>query len=335
VLVGGQGTRLRPLTETVKKELLPLVDRAILHHNLDRLVRAGIEEVVMSSSYLEDAFSALVRERAGSPAVRWVTEPTPLDTGGAILHALDAIEDDTVVAMNGDVITDLDVADLAAAHAEHGAIATIAVHRVDDARAYGLVSTDTTGRVLGFLEKPSEPVAGDINAGTYVLDRAAFDAAPRGEPVSIEREVFPALIASGHPVFAIRGDAYWMDLGTPEKYLQATFDALDGRIRGTSYAAPYVERTADVDPSARVGRHVVVGPSARVGADAVVEESVLLAGAVVGARATVRRSILGPAAKVGPGAEVDRSVLGEGAETSADERLTDARRTAADRATGR
>ena len=197
VLAGGQGTRLRPLTETMKKELLPLVDRAILHHNLDRLVRHGVDEVIMSSPYLEESFQAFIAERAGSPPIVWVSESVPLDTGGAIVQALDRVGGEAFLAMNGDVITDLDVTAMLDAHRDRGAVATIALHHTDDARPFGLVMTEADGRVTEFREKPADLVPGDINAGTYVLEPTAIDRYPRGEPLSIERVVFPELIGSG------------------------------------------------------------------------------------------------------------------------------------------
>jgi len=313
VLAGGQGTRLRPLTETVKKELLPLVDRAILHHNLDRLVRHGVDEVIMSSPYLEESFEPFIAERAGSPSIVWVSESVPLDTGGAIVQALDRVGGETFLAMNGDVITDLDVRAMVDAHRERGAAATIALHHVDDARAFGLVMTEPEGRVTEFREKPADPVPGDINAGTYVLEPTALEPYTHGEPLSIERVVFPELIASGNVVHGFLSGAYWMDLGTPEKYLQANFDAIEGKLVSLRYPAPFVDQTAKVDPTARVGRLVVVGPGCVVEADADVDAAVMHPGVRVEREARVRGTILGARSTVGEGAGITDCVLGEGA----------------------
>jgi mannose-1-phosphate guanylyltransferase len=325
VLVGGQGTRLRPLTETLKKELLPLVDRPLLHHTMDRLVRHGVDHVVLSSSYLEASFGPFLEERNGSPVIEWITEPEPLDTGGAILNALDRVGDEAFLAMNGDVITDLDLTELRSFHERSSAAATIALHRVEDARAFGLVSTASDGRVLEFREKPAEAVPGDINAGTYLLDRRAFEGFSADEPLSIETAVFPALIGSGRAVYGFRSDAYWMDLGTPEKYRRAQFDALDGRMHGLRYEAPYVGPGAHVDPTARLAPHAVIGAGVRVERDAEVAESVVLAGARIGAGARVLDSILGPNAEVGEGASVLESVVGESAQVGAGAMIEDAR----------
>jgi mannose-1-phosphate guanylyltransferase len=314
VLVGGEGTRLRPLTETIKKELLPLMDRAVLHHTLDHLSRHGVHEVILSSSYLEDTFRSFIEARRGDPTITWITETEPLGTGGAIVNALVSVgTGEPFLALNGDIVTDLDVTAMVAGHRTRGAAATIALARVDDARAFGLVATQADGRVMEFREKPQEPVPGDINAGTYVLEPSALS---RWEPgsLSIERDVFPALIAEGLPVYGFSSDAYWIDLGTPEKYLQAHFDMLDGKVGSAPhYATPFVADSAAVQDGARLGRRAVVCAGARIERGAVLEDSVVHPHAVVEEGATVRSSILGPRSRVGAGAVVNRSVLAEAA----------------------
>jgi mannose-1-phosphate guanylyltransferase len=318
VLVGGRGTRLRPLTETIKKELLPLVDRPSLDWVLDHLASHGVDEAVLSSSHLRETFGAVLDARAAEPRVAWITEDSPLDTGGAIANALDRVGDDPFFALNGDILTDLDLTAMAKFHREQRADATIALHRVDDARAFGLVATETDGRVVEFREKPAEAVGGDINAGTYVLEPEALRRWRPGVTVSIERDIFPALIEAGRRVYGFVSDAYWIDLGTPEKYLRAQADVLDGRVRGTpAYDAPYVAAGATVAPDARIEPHVVVGPDARVEAGAVIEGSALLEGARVERDAVVRRTILGPRSVVGADAVVEDGVLAEGARVRA------------------
>jgi mannose-1-phosphate guanylyltransferase len=313
VLVGGRGTRLRPLTETLKKELLPLVDRAILHHALDRLVRHGVREVVMSSPYLEEAFAPFIAAREGEPAITWVTETEALDTGGAVVNALDHMGDGPFFALNGDILTDLDLTAMSGYHHERGAAITIALHGVEDARPFGLIASDPDGRITEFQEKPADPVPGDINAGTYVLERAALGRWASDRPISIEREVFPEVIRDGHRVFGFASQAYWMDLGTPENYLRATFDLLDGRLEGISYPTPWVHGDAEVDLRSHLGRHVCVNARARIGPDAEVDDSVVLAGAVIGPGARVLGSIVAPDAEIGAGATVVGSVVGESA----------------------
>ncbi len=314
MLVGGEGTRLRPLTETIPKPLLPLMDRPSLDHVLDHLARHGVHEVILSSSYLEETFHGFIEARHGDPTITWITEEDPLGTGGAIVNALEHLDDGPFLALNGDILTDLDLGSMVAFHNERGAAATIALTHVEDARPFGLVPTEPDGRVIEFREKPAEKIPGDVNAGTYVLDPAALDGWRRGEMVSIERQVFPALIAGGRPVYGFASEAYWLDLGTPEQYLNAHFDLLEGRVRGEPpYPAPYVADLATVDLRAHLGRWVVVGPGAEVRPEAEIDDSVLLAGAVVEEGARVLGSILGPGARVGAGATVAGSALAEGA----------------------
>lgn len=312
VLVGGEGTRLRPLTETRPKPLIPFMDRPFLHHPLDLLAEHGIEEVVLSSPYLEEEFRSFLKERGGAPRVTWITEETPLGTCGAIASARHHL-DDTFVVCNGDILTDLDIAELVAFHRERRATATIALTPVEDARPYGLVDTDADGRILAFREKPSEPVPGNVNAGTYVLEPRALEGVPEGVPVSIERETFPDLIARGQPLYAFVSDAYWRDLGTPDSYLAAHLDALTGRVSGVSTDRPHVGPGAVIEAGAAVEETVVVGRGARVGEGARISRTVLHEEALVAEDAEVRDSILGPRSEVGAGAVVEDTVLGEGA----------------------
>jgi mannose-1-phosphate guanylyltransferase len=312
LLVGGEGTRLRPLTETIPKPLIPLVDRPFLGHVFDHLGRHGVEEVLLSSPYLEEVFAEFLARNTAGPAVTWIPEPTPLGTGGAVANAALDLQE-TFLVLNGDILTDLDLSALLAHHRTTGATVTITLSPVDDARPYGLVTLGEDGQVLAFREKPPDVVPGLVNAGTYVVEPRAVRDVPRDRPVSIEREVFPGLIDSGAVVQAFVSTDYWMDLGTPEKYLQATFDALDGRIGGLEYTAPHVDPRAEISLRSHLGRWVVVGPGARIGAEALVEDSVLLAGASVEERAKVTESILGPGAVVGADSIVQRAVLAEGA----------------------
>jgi mannose-1-phosphate guanylyltransferase len=312
VLVGGEGTRLRPLTHTIPKPLLPLVERPFLHQVLDHLATYGVHEVILSSPYLETTFQPFLEERHGDPAITWITEKHPLGTAGAVVNALDHVEGAFLV-LNGDVLTDLDLRAMLAFHHQRKAMATISLTPVEDARPYGLVDTDDEGRVLSFREKPTKLVPGNINAGTYVLEPEALAGWSRGLTISIEREVFPNLIEARQPVYGFLSDAYWMDLGTPERYLQAHFDILEGRVGGERFSAPYVSPSARVHPEARLGRMVVVAQDAVVETGADVDRSLLQAGAVVGENARVTDSILGPGSRVGAGARVGGSVLAAGA----------------------
>jgi len=323
VLVGGEGTRLRPLTETIPKPLIPLMDRRFLDKVLDHLVRHRVDEVIMSSPYLEDTFAPFIASRGGRPRITWVTEETALGTGGAIVNALGHVGDEPFFALNGDILTDLDLTAMLEAHRSRGAAVSIALHHVEDARAFGLVDRDDDGRVVAFREKPVELVPGDVNAGTYLLDPRVLAPWTADRAISIEREIFPAVIEAGHPVAGFLAEAYWIDLGTPEKYLQAHFDLLEGRVVGVEYPAPWVHPTVDLDIRSRLGRWVAIGAEARIGPDAEIDDSVVHPGAAIGGGARVFRSIVGPGARVGEGATLDACVLGAGARVAGGLSLTD------------
>ncbi|RMH81525.1 MAG: NDP-sugar synthase [Actinomyces sp.] len=317
VLVGGFGTRLRPLTLSTPKQMLPVVDRPMIEHVVAGLARHGVDEVVLSLGYRPDAFTdAYPDGRCAGVRLRYAVEPEPLDTAGAIRFAADAAGlDETFVVVNGDVFTDLDVSALWRRHHEVGAEATIALTPVDDPSRYGVVPTDPEGRVLGFVEKPprDEAPTNWINAGTYVFEPSVLARIPEGRKVSVERETFPALVADG-TLWAVRSDAYWVDAGTPETYLQIQLDLIDGR-RGP--AVPGVAPTARVAPSATVD-HSVVMSGAEIGADARLVDAVVSPGAVIGAGAVVDRSIVGPGARIGEGAVVTGlTIVGAGEEVPA------------------
>jgi mannose-1-phosphate guanylyltransferase len=310
VLVGGEGTRLRPLTETVPKPLIPFMNQPFLHQVLGHLARYDVDEAVLSSPYLEREFRSFLDDWGGPPRITWITEPEPLGTCGAVAGARSLL-DGTFLVLNGDVLTDLDLTELLAFHRRREAVATIALTPVDDARPYGLVDRADDGKVLEFKEKPPDPIPGMINAGTYVLEPRVLDDVPPGVAVSIERETFPQLIAREERVYSFVWEGYWRDLGTPEAYLQGHLDALEGLVGGYATAGPLVGRGATVHPDAFVGPLVVLGPGAIVGAGARVDRSVLHRGARVGEGAVVEDSILGPESEVGPGAKVRDSVLAD------------------------
>jgi len=310
VLVGGEGTRLRPLTATVPKPALTLVDRPFLAYMIEWLAGHGVEEVVLACGFLPDVLREALageEERAGA-RIRYVVEPRPLGTAGAIRFAADRLGDElgeTFFALNGDVLTDLDLTALREAHRGRAASATIALHPVEDSSVYGLVRTGERGEVSEFLEKTGEAVPGEINAGMYCLERSVLELIPAGENVSIERDVFPRLAGSG--LHGLRLDGYWMDIGTPERYLQASWDILEGRVQTRVVpTAPgvLVAAEAEIASDATVGPRAVIGPGCRVEAGAVVRGSVLLGDCSVGAGARVEDSILAPGASVASGAEV-------------------------------
>ena len=323
VLVGGEGTRLRPLTLTQPKPALALVDRPFIRYMVDWLGRHGIDEVVMACGFrAEDLRSALGDEVPGGPAIRYVQEDEPLGTAGPIRLAADqGLLGERFMVLNGDVLTDLDLTALQRQHGDRGAVATLALYPVDDPTSYGLVRRTEDGEVLEFLEKPdpAEIDTDEINAGAYVLERAILDLIPAGRAVSIEREVFPRLVGQG--LYGRRLEGYWMDIGTPERYLQASWDILEGTVAtDVTATAPglFVDRDARVDGAAEVGPRAVVTAGCRVAEGAILSEAVLLHNCVVEADARVDGSIVANDVKVGEGAVIEPgSVIGAGAEIAA------------------
>jgi mannose-1-phosphate guanylyltransferase len=315
VLVGGEGTRLRPLTNDVPKPALTLVDRPFLAYMIEWLAAHGVTEVVLACGFLPDELRAALGdgEHAGV-RLTYVVEPERRGTAGAIRFAAEALGDrldERFLALNGDVLTDLDLAALIRSHEDRGARASIALYPVEDSAAYGLVEVSGEGRVLDFAEKTGEPVPGEINAGAYFLERSVLDLIPAEREVSIEREVFPRLTGDG--LCALRLDGYWMDIGTPERYLQASWDILEGRVETrVRPTAPglLVGTGAKISTAAIVGPRAVVSPGCEIAAEARVSDSVLLDGCRVGEGATVCGAVLGAGVTVDPGARVDGIVVG-------------------------
>jgi mannose-1-phosphate guanylyltransferase len=320
VLVGGFGTRLRPLTYTAPKPMLPVVHRSIIEHLVGNLVRGGVTEVTLALGFKpEPFFEAFPDGTCAGAQLRYAVEPEPLDTAGAIrFAAIEAGIDDTFIVGNGDIITDLDVAQMVAAHRRSRAQASLHVIPVDDPSAFGVVDIDQRGAVRRFVEKPPPGTAPSnlINAGTYVLEPSVIDLIPSGRKVSIERETFP-LVVDGGGLFAHATDDYWIDTGTPELYRSANLDAVRLGIGVARHP------NAEVDPSALV-TDSVVGDGCVVGVGAVVSGSVLLPGATVGAGAKVQQSLVMGA--VGANATVVDVVLGADGSVESGEHLVGDRR---------
>lgn len=325
VLVGGFGTRLRPLTNTRPKQMLPIVNRPMIEHVVGHLADHGIDDVVLSMGYRPDAFAAAYPSgRCAGARLHYAVEPEPLDTAGAIrFAALDAGIDSRFLVLNGDILTDLDLTAFLAFHEERGAEGTIHLFPVEDPSRFGVVPTDEKGRVIAFVEKPplDEAPTNLINAGTYVFEPSVLDRIPGGRKVSVERETFPAMAAEG-TLYAWAGASYWLDTGTPEQYIQAQLDLLDG-ARGD--AVDGVDPSARVSPDAVVVRSVI-GPGATIESGAVVEGSVLMRDARVRSGAVVTDSVLGESAEIAPGAAVvGGTVVGDGEVVEGGVRLDGAR----------
>jgi mannose-1-phosphate guanylyltransferase len=322
VLVGGEGTRLRPLTLTQPKPAVPLVDRPFIRYLVDWLGRHGVDEVIMACGFkAEDLRSALGDEVPGGPSIRYVQEDEPLGTAGPVRLAADmGLLGDRFMVLNGDSLTDLDLSALQRQHSETGAVITLGLYPVDDPSSFGLVRRDDDGVVLGFLEKPDpESIDTDeVSAGCYVIERQVLDLIPPGRAVSIEREVFPRVVGQG--LYGRRLEGYWMDIGTPQRYLQASWDILEGVVETElpGDGGPYVSDAAEIAAGATVAPRAVVRSGSSVAEGAVIAESVLFDGCRIGEGAEVRGSVLAAGVDVGAGATVVAgSVIGAGARVEA------------------
>jgi len=328
ILAGGQGTRLRPLTLTTPKPVLPLAGRPFLTLVLDWLAGHGVDEAILSCGFLADEVARVLGDRHGDVALHYVTESEPLGTAGPVRLALDEGRlRERVIVLNGDVLTDFDLTAEVDFHARAGALATLALVAVDDTSSYGLVPTAAGGEVEAFLEKGEGVGAARptnrVNAGAYVLEREVVERIPSGRAVSFEREIFPALVGDrlfGHPV-----EGYWIDIGAPERYLEATYDLLGGAVAsalpprdaGGSLVAPgCAVEEAEIGPlsvlgegcrirrGARVARSVLFR-AVEIAPDAVVEGAVVAEEAEIGAAARVGAgAVVGGRARVAPGADV-------------------------------
>ncbi|MCB0829532.1 MAG: NDP-sugar synthase [Solirubrobacterales bacterium] len=313
VLVGGKGTRLRPLTYETPKPALTLVDRPFLTYMTEWLGSHGVDEVILACGFLPDEMKKVLGDgEPGGPRLTYLVEEDTLGTAGAIRYALDLL-DDRFFALNGDVLADLDLTALWKQHEETGARATLGLYEVEDSSSYGLVDIDGNGQVLQFSEKdPERTGTGLINAGTYVLEREAIAEIPAGREVSIETEFYPSITGKG--LYARPLGGYWMDFGTRERYFDACWDILEGRIHTEVEKhsdGVFISAEAEVDPTATIGPRAVVGVGAKVGAGARITGSVLLEGSEVGAGAVVEKSIIGPGVKVAAGNTVGDEVLGK------------------------
>ena len=322
LLVGGQGTRLRPLTINTPKPMLPVAGVPFTVHQITRARDAGVSRIVLATSYRADVFAAFIDGVDLGIEVVIATEESPLGTGGAIRHALSHLEsgpDDPVLIFNGDTLSGLDIAGLVASHEQAGNDVTLYLTPVEDPRAYGLVPTDADGRVTAFLEKPQTPeeiVTDQINAGCYVFRRSVIDAIPSGRPVSVERETFPGLLADGARVGGIVDRGYWLDLGTPLSFVRGSCDLVLGVAPSpavTQTGAALVLPGATVHASAQLSGGTTVGTHVHVDEDATLDGAVVFTGARIGAGARIANSIVGEGAVIGEGTVLEGAVIGDGA----------------------
>lgn len=322
ILVGGQGTRLRPLTLSAPKPMLPTAGVPFLTHLLARIRAAGITHVVLSTSFRAEVFEEHFGDGTSlGLEIEYVTETEPLGTGGGIRNVLPQLRADNVMVFNGDVLGGSDLREILHTHETNDADVTLHLVRVADPRAFGCVPTDPEGRVTAFLEKTQDPPTDQINAGCYVFKREIIESIPEGRPVSVEREVFPSLLAEGRRVYGHVDAAYWRDMGTPEDFVRGSADLVRGiapsPALGGQRGESLVHPGASVAPGALLIGGTVVGRGAEIGAGARLDGAVIFDGARVEAGAVIERSIIGFGVRVGPRALIRDGVIGDGADIGA------------------
>jgi mannose-1-phosphate guanylyltransferase len=347
ILVGGEGSRLRPLTSTVPKPVVPLVDRPLISHMLEWLATHGIDDVIMSCGFLATSVRNVLGDGSAlGVRLRFVEEPEPRGTAGALKFA-ESMLDERFLMLNGDILTDIDLSEQIAQHERTGAKATLALVPVADPTAYGLVRISEDRSVLGFVEKPSPDQIDTnlISAGVYVLERELLELIPAERNVSIERELWPLLVGAG--LYGFPSDGYWLDIGTPQRYLQGTFDVIEGNVRtavlerldgwlaiapdvqvqGRAIPPAVLERGVSVAAGAHVGSLVVLGRGVSVGANSKVERSVILSGSEIGENCTLRDCIVAAGCRIGNGTRITGgAVLGEGVTVGAQNVITNGAR---------
>jgi mannose-1-phosphate guanylyltransferase len=331
ILAGGEGTRLRPLTTTVPKPVVPLVDRPFIVFMLDWLRSHGVDDVIMGCGHMASGVHNVLGDgSAFDLRIRFIEEPEPLGTGGALKFAEELL-DERFLMLNGDVLTDMDLSAQVGRHEAAGAAATLALVPVEDPSRYGLVRLEDDGAVREFVEKPSPDQIDthNISAGAYVLERSVLELLEPGKPASIERDVFPRLQGNGLHGYVHEG-AYWKDIGTPQSYLEASFDLVDGTVHSTlepSASHGFQGTGVEIDPSARVGVHTVLGDGVRVGAGSTVERAVVLQGTEIGANCTLKGCIVSGGVRIGDDTHVDGlSVIGEGVTIGAGNQISNGAR---------
>lgn len=324
MLVGGQGTRLRPLTINTPKPMLPVAGAPFTAHQIAHVRDAGVTRVVLGTAYRDEVFSDYFGDGSDfGVELVVVTEDEPLGTGGGIRHAAVALRsgpDDPVLVLNGDVLSGMDVPRLVRRHLETDAVVSLLLARVEDPRAFGLVPTDSDDRVVEFREKPTTPeeiVTDQINAGCYVFRRSVIDEIPPGRPVSVERETFPMLLSRGDRLTGVVDSGYWLDLGTPRSFLRGSVDLVQGKVASSAVPGPcgdfLILPGAQVAADAVVDAGTVIGRGSRVDSRAVVRGCVVMDGVRIGLDAELVDCVVADRAVIGAGTRLSGVVVAEGA----------------------
>ncbi|MGW0579514.1 sugar phosphate nucleotidyltransferase [Streptomyces sp. NPDC002920] len=330
ILVGGKGTRLRPLTNHTPKPLLDVAGSSFIRHQIAKLMDAGVGHVVFATSYLASLFEEEFKNFTRDLEISYAVEEVPLGTGGAIRNAgrlLRGPADAPVLVLNGDILSGVDLRAVLRQHEAREADVTLHLTRVPDPRAFGLVPTDEDGRVLSFLEKPrtaEECVTDQINAGCYVFRRSVLDAIPAGREVSVEQETFPELVAQGRRVFGRTTEDYWRDLGTPMAFVHGSADLVTGRTTSplvAGAAEALIHPTAAVDPTARVTGGSTIGPHAVIGPHVVVDRSIIGGSVIVARGARIHTSVVDHDSSIGSASLLREAVVGCHAHVGADNEL--------------
>lgn len=318
ILVGGKGTRLRPLTNSIPKPMLPVVGYPFLQHLLGRIREAGMTHVVLGTSFKAEVFE----EHFGDGSemgleIEYVVEDSPLGTGGGIRNVLPKLRHDRAMIFNGDILGGTDLNAVLRTHVDNDADVSLHLLRVADPRAFGCVPTAEDGRVEAFLEKAEDPPTDQINAGCYVFQRDVVESIPEGRVVSVERDVFPDLLVKGRRLYGHVDQAYWRDLGTPDDFVRGSSDLVRGIAPSPLLAGrngeALVDESAAVAGGALLLGGTVIGRGAEIGAGARVDTSVVFDGVEIEAGATVERCVVAAGARIGARAHLRDTVVGEGA----------------------
>lgn len=320
IIAGGLGTRLRPLTYNTPKPIVPVANRPLVVHQIEHLVKHGIDEVIINLHYLSNEIKKILSDgKEWGIKIRYSIEEEPLGTAGAVKNAAKYFDRKPMVVFNGDILTDINLSKMIAYHREKKALVTIALTEVEDPTAFGLVLTDREGRVKSFIEKPSWEMVTTrhINAGTYIVDPRIFEQVPRNEPYSFERQLYPQLLQQREPVYGYLSDAYWIDIGNPEKYIEAHRAILRNEVAVKIYGTRtdgkvWVGKDVQIQPSAKLLGPSIIGEKVRIWKNTEIKDYVVLGdGVLVGESSSLERVIVWKGTKIGSHVRLSDCIIGK------------------------